>query len=121
MPTEIDVVQRRDPPARDRAGRAGEGNRCRGQGTARCDRKRARQSARERRTALTAQWKSEKEQIAKIRELKGQLEQRRGDAERFEREGDLGSAAAIRYGELPALDSQIDEATERLNDLQAHG
>ena len=57
--------------------------------------------------AMTAHWQAEKDAIAAIRTLKGRLEERRGDAERFERDGDLGAAAAIRYGEIPSIEADI--------------
>jgi ATP-dependent Clp protease ATP-binding subunit ClpB len=69
---------------------------------------------------MTAHWQAEKGQIDEIRSLKSELEEQRGDAERREREGDLAGASAIRYGELPELESKIEEATEELAKLQAH-
>ena len=68
---------------------------------------------------MTAHWQAEKSKIEEIRELKGSLEDKRGEADRLEREGDLAGASAIRYGELPEIESRIEEATEALVDLQA--
>ena len=67
---------------------------------------------------MTAHWQAEKAQIEEIRQLKGELEDKRGDADRLEREGDLASASAIRYGEVPGIESRIEEATATLADLQ---
>ena len=68
---------------------------------------------REQQTAMTAHWQAEKDAIAAIREPEGASSRRaRGEAERFERDGDLGQAAEIRYGELPELERRIDAATE---------
>jgi ATP-dependent Clp protease ATP-binding subunit ClpB len=75
---------------------------------------------REEELALSAHWQLEKDAITSIRDLKGQLETKRSEAERYEREGDLGAAARIRYGELPGIEAQIDEATAKLNELQSH-
>ncbi len=69
--------------------------------------------------SMTAHWQAEKQAIARIRDLKEQLEERRAGAERMEREGDLTGASAIRYGEVPDLERQIDEATDELSKLQA--
>jgi ATP-dependent Clp protease ATP-binding subunit ClpB len=69
--------------------------------------------------AMTAHWQSEKEAIARIQELKNQLEQRRTDAERLAREGNLAESSAITYGEIPEFERQIEEATEALASLQA--
>ncbi|HLX77651.1 MAG TPA: AAA family ATPase, partial [Acidimicrobiales bacterium] len=44
---------------------------------------------------------------------------RRGEAERYERDGALDRAAAIRYGELPGLENEIADATAKLSELQS--
>ncbi|HUZ08550.1 MAG TPA: AAA family ATPase [Acidimicrobiales bacterium] len=69
--------------------------------------------------AMTAHWQAEKSAIATIRELKGRQEERKGEADRLERDGDLTGASAIRYGELPELGRRIDEATAGLAKLQS--
>jgi ATP-dependent Clp protease ATP-binding subunit ClpB len=61
---------------------------------------------------LTTRWHNEKAAIEATRELKEQLEQLRGESERAERDGDLGRAAELRYGKIPALERQLAEATE---------
>jgi ATP-dependent Clp protease ATP-binding subunit ClpB len=66
---------------------------------------------REELTALTARWQNEKGAIEATRELKEQLEQLRGEADRAERDGDLGKAAELRYGRIPALEKELDEKT----------
>ncbi|WP_026455516.1 ATP-dependent chaperone ClpB [Saccharomonospora iraqiensis] len=74
---------------------------------------------RERLNALTARWQNEKGSIERVRELKEQLEQLRGEADRAERDSDLGRAAELRYGRIPALEKELDEATrasERVED-----
>jgi len=73
----------------------------------------------EQRDAMTAHWQAEKSAIDAIREHKGRLEERRSEADRLERDGDLAGSSAIRYGELPAIQQQIDEATAALDKLQA--
>ncbi|WP_410637519.1 ATP-dependent chaperone ClpB [Amycolatopsis sp. lyj-346] len=62
-------------------------------------------------TALTARWQNEKGSIERVRELKEQLEQLRGESERAERDGDLGKAAELRYGRIPALEKEFEAAT----------
>ncbi|SFW55672.1 ATP-dependent chaperone ClpB [Amycolatopsis australiensis] len=66
---------------------------------------------REELTALTARWQNEKGSIERVRELKEQLEQLRGEEERAERDGDLGKAAELRYGRIPALEKELEAAT----------
>jgi ATP-dependent Clp protease ATP-binding subunit ClpB len=66
---------------------------------------------REELSALTARWQNEKGAIESVRELKEQLETLRGESERAERDGDLGKAAELRYGRIPALEKKLAEAT----------
>jgi ATP-dependent Clp protease ATP-binding subunit ClpB len=66
---------------------------------------------REQLSGLTARWQREKEGIERVRELKEQLESLRGEAERAERDGDLGKAAELRYGRIPSLEKELDAAT----------
>ncbi|GLZ33218.1 chaperone protein ClpB [Lentzea sp. NBRC 105346] len=67
---------------------------------------------REELAALTARWQNEKGSIDKVRGLKEQLEQLRGESERAERDGDLGRAAELRYGRIPALEKELETAAE---------
>jgi ATP-dependent Clp protease ATP-binding subunit ClpB len=71
---------------------------------------------REQLSALTVRWQNEKGSIDRVRELKGQLEQLRGESERAERDGDLGRAAELRYGRIPALEKELAEASEFTRD-----
>ncbi|MGQ0717589.1 MAG: ATP-dependent chaperone ClpB [Pseudonocardiales bacterium] len=73
---------------------------------------------RERLAGLTTRWQNEKGVIEAARELKEQLEQLRGESERAERDGDLGRAAELRYGKIPALERQLAEATASARDPQ---
>jgi ATP-dependent Clp protease ATP-binding subunit ClpB len=68
---------------------------------------------REKLAALTARWQHEKSAIEQVRELKEQLEQLRGESERAERDGDLGRAAELRYGRIPALEKELAAATSQ--------
>ncbi len=60
-------------------------------------------------SALTARWQNEKSAIDVTRDLKEQLEQLRGESDRAERDGDLGKAAELRYGRIPALEKELAE------------
>ncbi|MCG6963164.1 MAG: ATP-dependent chaperone ClpB [Acidobacteria bacterium] len=73
-------------------------------------------------TAMKAQWQGEKELIARIRELKRQIDETREAAERAERDGDLEAAAKLRYGELVHLNRELEGASEELKQHQeTHG
>ncbi|TLY22230.1 MAG: ATP-dependent chaperone ClpB, partial [Nitrospirae bacterium] len=69
--------------------------------------------------ALTTQWQAEKDAIKKIREIKEKMEQARMEADRAEREGDLGRAAELRYGRILDLEKQLKAENGRLQKL--HG
>jgi len=73
----------------------------------------------EKRGGLRAQWQSEKEGIQKIRTIKEQMEQAKIDAEKAERQGDLGRAAELRYGKLIELQKQLAAGSTRLSEIQS--
>ncbi|MGH9224126.1 MAG: ATP-dependent Clp protease ATP-binding subunit [Acidimicrobiales bacterium] len=74
---------------------------------------------REQTNAMKAHWQSEKDAISRIRALMEELEAKKADVERYEREGELEKAASVRYGELPDLQAQVEEASAHLAELQS--
>ncbi|WP_067671587.1 ATP-dependent chaperone ClpB [Nocardia miyunensis] len=68
---------------------------------------------REKLNQLMARWQNEKQAIDGVRVIKEELESLRGESERAERDGDLGKAAELRYGRIPALEKQLAEAEEK--------
>ncbi|HEV2129935.1 MAG TPA: AAA family ATPase, partial [Longimicrobiaceae bacterium] len=73
---------------------------------------------RERSSGMKAQWQSEKDAIAQLREMKERLDGLRVEVERATRTGDLTRAAELQYGEIPTLQRQLHEGEERLAELQ---
>jgi ATP-dependent Clp protease ATP-binding subunit ClpB len=67
----------------------------------------------ERSAAMHAEWQREKETIGAVAEIQERLEQARIDAERAQREADLGRAAELQYGTIPELERQLAEAEAR--------
>jgi ATP-dependent Clp protease ATP-binding subunit ClpB len=65
--------------------------------------------ARERHAELSARWQEEKAALDRIGEATTRIDELRGEAERAERAGDLQRVAEIRYGELPALEKELEE------------
>jgi ATP-dependent Clp protease ATP-binding subunit ClpB len=65
--------------------------------------------AKARRDELAARWAREKEALERVSEIKRRIDELRGEAERAERAGDLERVAEIRYGELPALEKELEE------------
>jgi len=119
MPTELDEVERRirqlevereavkkeqDPASRERL--------------AKIEKEIAELS--EKRSGQRAQWEAEKGGIQQIRNIKSQIEQARIEADKAEREGNLGRAAELRYGKLLELQKQLEVESSRLADVQEH-
>jgi ATP-dependent Clp protease ATP-binding subunit ClpB len=67
---------------------------------------------------MKVHWGHEKEAIDRIRSLKADIEQVKGEAERAERDGNLQTAAELRYGRLIELERTLVEANEQLTELQ---
>ena len=120
MPTELDVVIRRVRQLEiERVALAAETDEASRQRLDALDAELADQ--RELADALAGRWRAEKQAITKIQTAKQDYEDRRAEAERLERQGDLNGAAALRYGTIPELERTIDAATRELAELQAHG
>ena len=114
MPTEIDVVERRIRQLEiERVALAKETDAASVERLASLDEELA--NLREQSSGMKAQWQTEKEGITTIQSLKEQLETKRLEVER---EPDLEKAAEIRYGQIPELERQIDEASKHLDELQ---
>src|SRR5499427_3266588 len=118
MPTEIDQLERRatqleiekqalkkedDPNSRERL--------------AAVERELA--QIRERANTLKIRWKTEKEEITRIRQLKERIEQLKIEEQQAERKGDLERVAAIRYGELPKLEAEIKKLSAQMDAKQS--
>jgi ATP-dependent Clp protease ATP-binding subunit ClpB len=61
---------------------------------------------------LNARWEKEKEGLNRVGELKEQLDDLRGQAERAQRDGDFDTASKLLYGEIPTLERELEEADE---------
>ncbi len=68
---------------------------------------------------LSAHWQLEKDAIDGIRSTKHNVEETRAAADRAERDGDLQEAAKLRYGSLPALESDLADRQVKLEELQS--
>ncbi|MDQ4133865.1 MAG: AAA family ATPase [Actinomycetota bacterium] len=118
LPTEIDVVERRIRQLEiERVALAKETDEVSRERLEALDRELA--DLREQSSGMKAHWQAEKEAIGRIRELKEQLEAAKAEAEHHERNLDLTKAAEIRYAQVPELQRQVDEASARLDQLQA--
>ncbi|GAA3954517.1 ATP-dependent chaperone ClpB [Actinomadura viridis] len=63
--------------------------------------------------ALVGRWEQEKAGLNRVGEIKERIDQLRGEAERAQRDGDLETSARLTYGEIPALEKQLQQAAEQ--------
>jgi ATP-dependent Clp protease ATP-binding subunit ClpB len=120
MPQEIDAVERRIMQLDiERTALAGDAERGAVERHDRIEEELA--QLREQSNAMKATWQAEKDQIARIRTLKEQIDALRVEAERATRTADLGRAAEIQYGEIPKTEKSLEAAESRLAELQAGG
>lgn len=76
---------------------------------------------RETNRALRLRWDNEKQLINRIRAIKVDLESKKQEEHKAEREGNLGRAAEIRYGLIPDLEKELKSKNEELVRLQKDG
>ena len=62
-------------------------------------------------TALLARWEREKAGLNRVGELKKRLDDMRVQAERAQRDADFTTASRLMYGDIPALEREVAEAT----------
>jgi ATP-dependent Clp protease ATP-binding subunit ClpB len=75
----------------------------------------------ERNRALTARWESEKKELDAIKDLKREIDGKRTELEVATRNGRLGDAARIQYGEIPELEKRMAETERTLRSRMATG
>lgn len=61
---------------------------------------------------LKARWEAEKAGLNRVGDLKAKLDELRSAADKAQREGDLETASRILYGEIPALERELNMAAE---------
>ena len=62
--------------------------------------------------ALNARWEAEKAGLNRVGDLKAKLDELRSKADKAQREGDLETASRMLYGEIPALERELNAAAE---------
>jgi ATP-dependent Clp protease ATP-binding subunit ClpB len=67
--------------------------------------------------SLEARWEAEKQGLNRVGELKKQIDELRVASDRALREGDLVKASEINYGEIPALEKELEEAAKAESQL----
>ncbi|MBW2516838.1 MAG: ATP-dependent chaperone ClpB [Deltaproteobacteria bacterium] len=67
---------------------------------------------------MKGHWQNEKDLIQEIRKIKEDQEQLSTEAQLAEREGNLARVAEIRYGKALELEKKLEEANQKLSELQ---
>ena len=62
--------------------------------------------------SLNARWEAEKAGLNRVGDLRAKLDELRSAADKAQREGDLETASRILYGEIPALERELNAAAE---------
>ncbi|MES2567653.1 MAG: ATP-dependent chaperone ClpB [Bacteroidota bacterium] len=75
----------------------------------------------DRRIALKAKWQSEKEAIEGVQKVKAQIEDYKHEASNYEKQGDFGKVAEIRYGKIQEAEAQLKSLEEKLSEAKASG
>ncbi len=70
---------------------------------------------------LLAVWQDEKSIVSSIQLVKQRTEDLKYEAEKAERDGNLGRVAEIRYGELPGAEKELEETIEKLQAYESEG
>jgi ATP-dependent Clp protease ATP-binding subunit ClpB len=76
------------------------------------------QNLKETSSGLKAHWQNEKESIQRIRSLKEKIESTKVAEQQAQRKGDLNKAAELRYGTLTQLQKELEQANQKLVELQ---
>ena len=71
------------------------------------------------RNEIYAKWKSEKDVVDNIQNIKTEIEDFKYEAERAEREGDYGKVAEIRYGKIKEAQERLDVFVKQLQENQS--
>ena len=75
----------------------------------------------DKRTALRAKWQSEKEVIESVQKIKLQIEDLKVQATNFEKQGDYGKVAEIRYGKIKEAEAKLEEVERKLTEAKESG
>jgi ATP-dependent Clp protease ATP-binding subunit ClpB len=76
---------------------------------------------REQSSASKARWQVEKDAIGAIRKRKSEIDALKAEEQRYERSGELARVAEIRYGKLAEAERELQQAQERLAEVQKNG
>lgn len=75
----------------------------------------------DKRNALRARWESEKQMIENVQKIKAQIEELKTQASHYEKQGDYGKVAEIRYGKIKEAEVQLEEFEKNLREAKENG
>ncbi|MBK9284356.1 MAG: ATP-dependent chaperone ClpB [Sphingobacteriaceae bacterium] len=75
----------------------------------------------EERNALKAKWNAEKEVIEGVQKIKMEIEDLKLQANNFEKQGDYGKVAEIRYGKIKDSEAKLTEFENKLSEAKKSG
>lgn len=76
---------------------------------------------REKFSSMKAKWDNEKNEIKNVQSLREQIEALNGEMEQAERSYNLSRAAEIKYGKLPQLKAQLEQAEKSFEEGKSEG
>lgn len=75
----------------------------------------------DKRVSLKAKWQSEKEAIEGVQKVKLQIEDLKQQATNYEKQGDFGKVAEIRYGKIQESEALLHSLESKLSEAKANG
>jgi ATP-dependent Clp protease ATP-binding subunit ClpB len=75
----------------------------------------------DKRIALKAKWQSEKDAIEGVQKVKAQIEDYKQEASNYEKQGDFGKVAEIRYGKIQEAEALLYSLEEKLSEAKSSG
>jgi ATP-dependent Clp protease ATP-binding subunit ClpB len=75
----------------------------------------------DKRSSLRAKWQGEKEAIEGVQKIKLEIEDLKLQANNFEKAGDYGKVAEIRYGKIKEAETKLAEMESKLSEAKASG
>ncbi len=75
----------------------------------------------DKRMALKAKWQSEKEAIEGVQKVKADIEHYKQEASNYEKQGDFGKVAEIRYGKIQEAEALLISLEDKLSEAKANG
>lgn len=70
--------------------------------------------------SMKTRWENEKNSISRLQKLREDIEKTNADIANAERNYDLNKAAELKYGKLPALKKELEEAEAAADDYEKH-